>query len=77
MKKILEIGTGILGSLFVIAGILIKINGNAVVSKIGGADGPTSVFVAEKLGSGFVTFLIIVGILLLTAAAVFYWNRKH
>ena len=51
MKRILGICTCIVGILFVIVGIVLKMNNNAV-SIIGGADGPTSVFVATKLSSG-------------------------
>ena len=48
MKKILGIVAGIVGIISVIVGVALKMNNNAIAI-IGGADGPTSVFVAGKL----------------------------
>ena len=39
---------------------------------IGGADGPTAIFVAGKIGDGFVISLILVGIILTVAAVAAY-----
>ena len=50
MKKILGIVAGIVGIISVIVGVALKMNNNAIAI-IGGADGPTSVFVAGKLNS--------------------------
>jgi oxaloacetate decarboxylase beta subunit len=49
---------------------------NNAISIIGGADGPTSVFVAAKLNSVPVSLLIVIGIVLLIVAIIFYLKRK-
>ena len=54
MKKILGIVAGIVGIISVIVGVALKMNNNAIAI-IGGADGPTSVFVAGKLNSVLVS----------------------
>ncbi|RHR00062.1 oxaloacetate decarboxylase [Clostridium sp. AF20-17LB] len=76
MKRILGICTCIVGILFVIVGIVLKMNNNAV-SIIGGADGPTSVFVATKLSSGSVNLLIVIGIVLFAIAVICFLKRRH
>lgn len=58
MKKILGIVAGIVGIISVIVGVALKMNNNAIAI-IGGADGPTSVFVAGKLNSVLVSILLI------------------
>lgn len=75
MKKILVIVAGIVGLIFVIIGVALKINNNAI-SVIGGVDGPTSVFVATKLNSSSVSMFIVIGVILLVAAIFFYLKRK-
>ena len=59
--------------IFVVAGVALKMNNNAI-SIIGGADGPTSVFVAARLNSVPVRLLIVIGIVLLIVAIIFYLN---
>ena len=45
---------------------------------IGGADGPTSVFVAGKLNSVLVSILLIaIGVVMLIVAIIFYLKRKR
>lgn len=62
MKKILGIVAGIVG----------------IISVIGGADGPTSVFVAGKLNSVLVSILLIaIGVVMLIVAIIFYLKRKR
>ena len=73
MKKILGIVAGIVGIISVIVGVALKMNNNAIAI-IGGADGPTSVFVAGKLNSVPVSLLIVTGIVLLIVAIIFYLN---
>ena len=62
MKKWILLVPGIL---MVIAGIIMKIRKTASIAVIGGADGPTSVFVAGKLGDGFASGLAGAGVVLL------------
>lgn len=75
MKKILGIVAGIVGIISVIVGVALKMNNNAIAI-IGGADGPTSVFVVAKLNSVPVSLLIVIGIVLLIVAMIFYLKRK-
>ena len=72
MKKILGIVAGIVGIISVIVGVALKMNNNAIAI-IGGADGPTSVFVAGKLNSVLVSILLIaIGVVMLIVAIIFY-----
>ena len=74
MKKRLGIIAGILGIVLAVIGIVLKQKENTAVSVIGGADGPTSIFIAGKLN--FI-FMIVVGIILLILAGVIFYKRKH
>lgn len=77
MKKILGIVAGIVGIISVIVGVALKMNNNAIAI-IGGADGPTSVFVAGKLNSVLVSILLIaIGVVMLIVAIIFYLKRKR
>lgn len=76
MKKILRIGACILGILFIILGGIMKIKENTALSIIGGADGPTAVFIAGKLNSKFTYLPIVIGIVLLVITAITYVKRK-
>lgn len=74
VKKILSIAAVIVGVLSVIIGVAPMIIGAVLevqvantVGIIGGADGPTSVFVAGTLGAGSVIIEIVIGILLVGA----------
>ena len=77
MKKRLGIIAGILGILLAVIGIVLKQKENIAVSVIGGADGPTSIFIAGKLNGDNFIFMIIVGIILLILAGVIFYKRKH
>lgn len=76
MKKVFGIGSCIIGMLLVISGVVMKLKGNTAVTIIGGADGPTSIFVAGKLNGDFSVMLILGGIVLLAIVAMIYWKRK-
>ena len=65
MKKRLGIIAGILGIVLAVIGIVLKQKENTAVSVIGGADGPTSIFIAGKLNVDNFIFMIVVGIILL------------
>ena len=72
-----EIVAGIVGIISVIVGVALKMNNNAIAI-IGGADGPTSVFVAGKLNSVLVSILLIaIGVVMLIVAIIFYLKRKR
>ena len=76
MKKVFGIGSCMIGMLLVISGCVMKLRGNTAVTVIGGADGPTSVFVAGKVNGDFSVMLILIGIVLMAIAAMIYWKRK-
>lgn len=77
MKKRLGIIAGILGIVLAVIGIVLKQKENTAVSVIGGADGPTSIFIAGKLNVDSFIFMIVVGIILLILAGVIFYKRKH
>lgn len=77
MKKILVIITCIIGFLLVVFGSAMKVNENTAFSIIGGADGPTAIFLTGKLNSNLSVFLILIGIILLAIALIVYLKRKH
>lgn len=75
MKKTFGIVSCIVGILLILAGAAWKRN-PVPFFIIGGADGPTSVFVAGKLTRVPASLLIVTGIVLLTAAIIFYWKNR-
>ena len=77
MKKRLGIIAGILGIVLAVIGIVLKQKENIAVSAIGGADGPTSIFIAGKLNGDSFSFLIVIGITLLILAGIVLYKRKH
>lgn len=46
------------------------------ISIIGGADGPTAVFYAGKIGQNDLVYWIIGGIILFTIAGIIYFKHK-
>ena len=71
------IAVDLVGIISVIVGVALKMNNNAIAI-IGGADGPTSVFVAGKLNSVLVSILLIaIGVVMLIVAIIFYLKRKR
>ena len=69
MKKRLGIIAGILGIVLAVIGIVLKQKENTAVSVIGGADGPTSIFIAGKLNGDRIILLILAGVI--------FYKRKH
>ena len=76
MKKWIVVIIAILGIILTGFGISAKIKGAASVGIIGGADGPTAVFVAGNVGDLFSIGVIIVGIILVVAGAIIYRRIK-
>lgn len=76
MKKVVGISTGIVGVLCIIGGIM-KAKENTAVSIIGGADGPTSIFLAGKFNGNAAILLMVAGIVLLAAGGFAWFKRKH
>lgn len=77
MKKVVGISIGIIGALCIIIGGIMKEKENTAVSIIGGADGPTSIFLAGKLNGNAAILLMVVGIVLLAAGGFAWLKRKH
>lgn len=86
MKKRKNVLLGIAGALLAISGschwLLVRKTPATSVAIIGGADGPTSVFVAGKLGEGNIALTIASGIaftiaMLLTIYAIVKRKQKE
>jgi len=77
MKKTLAIIIVVIGILLAAIGIHWKSKTAVAVSIIGGADGPTSIFLAGKIGDGFILGTLLIGIVLLVAGVVIYKKIKN
>ena len=77
MKKVLGIVTGIVGAICIIVGGIMKAKENTAVSIIGGADGPTTIFLAGKLNGNVAILFIVAGIVLLAAGGFHFLRKKH
>lgn len=77
VKKVLGIIMGILGLVLVIIEILLKMEESMSISVIGGADGPTSIFLAGRIGGNISSLIIIVGVILMVIAGFILFKRKH
>ena len=75
MKKILGIVLSVIGIVTVIVTVILKLKRQMSISIIGGADGPTSVFVAGKVGNTSAAAGVIVGIVLL-AIGIFIIRKR-
>lgn len=77
MKKWIAYLTGTAAGILVLAGILFKVKKPAAssIAIIGGADGPTSVFIAGKVGDEFPVALIAAG-MVLALAAIWLFRKK-
>ena len=64
MKKTIAIILGVMGLVLAVFSAILKWKKQMSVSIIGGADGPTSIFLAGKVGNDFSVAGIVVGILL-------------
>lgn len=82
MKKKIGIILGtalaaIVGFIAVCYGIYTNVKGASSISLIGGADGPTSVFLAGRINSGYSIIFMIAGVLaLLLALFLIIGKRK-
>lgn len=77
MKKILGIIFGAIGILVAVAGIILNVKERMSISIIGGADGPTSIFLAGKVGAGVAIFPIVSGVVLLVVGIVLWCAGKR
>ena len=77
MVKLISMIAGAAGVVMACLGVYLKVKGAGAVSVIGGADGPTSIFIAGKVGGGSAVGIIVVGVLLVAAGILlFKWKRK-
>lgn len=77
MKKVVGGIITIIGIVMVAWGIHVYVFAKEATSiLIGGADGPTSVFIAGKVGNGFGLGTIFVGIILVVAGVVIFIKSK-
>lgn len=80
MKKIVGIILAVLGTVTAVITLVFKVNGQTSVARsvsvIGDADGPTSIFLAGKVGGSSAVAGMIVGILLLTVGIFMIVRKK-
>lgn len=76
MKKIIAIIIAVLGAILAGFGIIAKMKGAAAIGIIGGADGPTAIFVAGNVGDGFGLGVILVSAILVVAGILIYRKIK-
>ena len=67
---------GVMGLVLAGFSAILKWKKQMSVSIIGGADGPTSIFLAGKIGNDFSVAGIVVGILLLVIAGLLMLRKK-
>lgn len=77
MKKICSPMIGILGAILAVIGMIGKEKEQMSVAIIGGADGPTSIFLAGKVGGGISSVFVTVGVLLLVMAILWYVKQRR
>lgn len=77
MKKIFAVILGVIGVIIAAAGIILKVKDQMAISIIGGADGPTSIFLAGKVGTGVAISPIAIGVILLVIGIVLWCTRKR
>jgi oxaloacetate decarboxylase beta subunit len=75
MKKIIGSILAILGVAIIIINLIVKIKGQMAVSIVGGADGPTSIFVAGKVGNNALAW-IVVGVVLFAGGIFMLVTKK-
>ena len=76
MKKIIAIISTVIGVILLLIGAVIKVKKHMAISVIGGADGPTSVFLAGTLGDGVSLFFLTGGIAFVVAAVIMLITRR-
>ena len=67
---------GVISALLLYFGITAKMNEQKAIAIIGGADGPTSIFIAGKIGYGSILTVIVVGVIIIAGIIVMIKRRK-
>ena len=66
----------IVGSIITIIGFILKYMENKAVTIIGGADGPTSIFLAGKVGNGTEIMEIVFGVIIMVVGFVIFLRKR-
>lgn len=77
VKKVMGIIMGVLGAVLVVIEILLQMKESMSISVIGGADGPTSIFLAGRIGGNLSILVIIMGLILMLIAGFILFKHKH
>ena len=83
MKRIAAMMAGLAGAVLLAAGIMLKVKSQREVSVIGetmvigGADGPTSIFIAAKINYDILALLMIAGALLLILLGIWMITKRR
>ena len=72
MKKKIMVIIGLLVMLTVIFAVIVVNERNASLAIIGGADGPTTIFLAGTLGNGVLFAAILFGLIFLTLGIILF-----
>ncbi len=75
MKKTVSKVMIVIGAVFLIAAAAAKLMGRKSISIIGGADGPTSIFIAGRVSPGWMLPAAVIGVIAL-AVGVFLLLKK-
>lgn len=80
MKKVVGIILTVIGIVTAVISLILNVKGQISVARsvsiIGGADGPTSIFLAGKIGGNSAAIGIIVGIVLLISGILMIVRKK-
>ena len=82
MKRIVAMMAGLAGAVFLAAGIMVKVKSQRAVSVIGetmvigGADGPTSIFIAARVNHDVLALLLIAGAVLLSLFGIWLITKR-
>lgn len=74
MRKVIAMITAVVGIILAAAGIYLKTKKSHAIGIIGGADGPTSIFVAGRIGDGFPIGALVIGLALIIVGIII-WRR--
>ena len=82
MKRMVAMMTGLAGAVLLAAGIMMKVRSQREVSVIGetmvigGADGPTSIFIAARVNYDALALLLIAGAVLLILLGIWIITKR-
>lgn len=77
MKKAFMVVGCIIGALLLVFGCVIIFGKHFSLSVIGGADGPTAVFVTGSTNGIVAAVLVLIGVVLLAAALICHFRKRR